>query len=369
MVVTNAKLTIGKKAASVTAADSKIYGENDPMLTDTVSGTVGSNAINYMLTRSEGENVGEYVITVSLGDNPKYDVTVDGGAFTITAKTVTIKANDQRKTVCAVDPELTYSVEGLAEGDTLTGALTREAGEDMGTYSITQGTLAASGNYVIIFTGATFTICENKVETDVNIDEDAPEMKIENISEEAAGALLTEEEKEAFKKGEEVKIYLEVIAVDQEIVPKTGKEEVEKTAKKSGMKVGMYIDMSLLKQVGSNDAVAIHDTDGNMVKVTITVPENLRNTNPNIKRTFYVVRVHDGKTEILGQSTGDSVSFETDKYSTYSLTYKDVNESSLIWLRIVIAVVIVAAAGVGVFFFIKKKIVCPPFKYSVLQIT
>ena len=114
---------------------------------------------------------------------------------------------------------------------------------------------------------------------------------------------------------------------------------------------------------------AIHDTDGNMVKVTVTVPEELRNTDPDVKRTFYVVRVHDGVTTILGESTGDTISFETDKFSTYSLTYKDEvtaeivepvvtpeveKKASLAWLWILIAVLVVAAC-VTVIIVVKKK--------------
>jgi len=59
------------------------------------------------------------------------------------------------------DPVLTYTVTGLVNGDNesvVTGALTRTAGEDIGTYDINQGTLAVSGNYDIAYTGADFNI-------------------------------------------------------------------------------------------------------------------------------------------------------------------------------------------------------------------
>ena len=159
-------------------------------------------------------------------------------------------------------------------------------------------------------------------------------MNVEGINEEVATSLLTEKEKQALDNGEEVKIYLEVVAVDEQIVPADDKAEIEKEATKSEMKVGMYLDLSLFKKVGKNDAVAIHDTNGNMVKVTVTVPEELRNTDTSVKRTFYVVRVHDGVTTILGESTGETVSFETDKFSTYSLNYKDEKVLSIFsWAR------------------------------------
>ena len=354
---TGATLTVTEREIKVTAnAVTKVYGDADPALTYKFEGLIGSDALTGTLTRAAGENVGSYAITQgTLAAGSNYTISFTGAELAITAKTVTVKADDQKKLVGAADPELTYTFTGLVGSDTLTGALSREAGETEGTYAITEGTLAAGGNYVIDFTGATLTIYENNVETDVSVDEDAPEMEIENIGEEAATALLTEEEKEALENGEEVKVYLEVIAVDEEIVPEGDKAEIEKEAKKSEMTVGMYLDLSLLKKVGGSDAVAIHDTDGNMVKVTITVPEELRNTNPNIKRTFYVVRVHDGKTTVLGESTGETVSFETDKFSTYSLTYKDEKIGSLTWLWIVLAIVVVAGACTAVFFVIKKK--------------
>src|SRR5207249_9324699 len=55
------------------------------------------------------------------------------------------------------DPALTYVASGFQFGDTaatvLTGALTRAAGENVGSYAISQGTLAANANYTISFTG------------------------------------------------------------------------------------------------------------------------------------------------------------------------------------------------------------------------
>ena len=46
----------------------------------------------------------------------------------------------------------------LAAGDAFSGELAREAGEDVGTYAIQQGTLAMSNNYNLTFVEGTFTI-------------------------------------------------------------------------------------------------------------------------------------------------------------------------------------------------------------------
>ena len=60
----------------------------------------------------------------------------------------------------ALDPSLTFSAIGFVLGDTeavLTGALTRAAGDTVGKYPISQGTLAAT-NYTITFTSSTLDI-------------------------------------------------------------------------------------------------------------------------------------------------------------------------------------------------------------------
>ena len=60
------------------------------------------------------------------------------------------------------NPVLTYQVggSGLANGDTLSGALATSAttASNVGVYGITQGTLVASSNYAFIYVGANLTI-------------------------------------------------------------------------------------------------------------------------------------------------------------------------------------------------------------------
>jgi CSLREA domain-containing protein len=82
----------------------------------------------------------------------------------IAPATLTVTADDKTRVEGEADPDLTYSVVGLANGDTaeavLTGTLatTATAGSPPGSYAITQGSLAANADYTISFTGATLTI-------------------------------------------------------------------------------------------------------------------------------------------------------------------------------------------------------------------
>jgi len=82
--------------------------------------------------------------------------------FDIDKRALEVKADDQTKAYSAPDPELTYTVMGLADGDTeskvLSGKLAREPGEDSGGYYIKQGTLKANDNYEMTFTNGILTI-------------------------------------------------------------------------------------------------------------------------------------------------------------------------------------------------------------------
>ena len=66
-----------------------------------------------------------------------------------------------------VNPALTYQVggSGLANGDTLSGALATSAttASNVGTYGITQGTLAASGNYALNYASANLTVGQRAI--------------------------------------------------------------------------------------------------------------------------------------------------------------------------------------------------------------
>src|SRR5262249_38229733 len=53
-------------------------------------------------------------------------------------------------------------------GDTFSGGLTRQAGENVSTYAIQQGTLALSGNYTLTYVGANLTITQANSTTTVS---------------------------------------------------------------------------------------------------------------------------------------------------------------------------------------------------------
>src|SRR5207249_5533173 len=84
-----------------------------------------------------------------------------GVKFEIKKLTVTVTPNaGQYKIYGAGDPTLTYTfAPALVGTDTFSGTLARDAGANVGLYNITQGTLALSTNYTLVFTaGVQFEI-------------------------------------------------------------------------------------------------------------------------------------------------------------------------------------------------------------------
>ncbi len=153
---------ISPKAITITAdAKSKYFNDVDPTLTFTLTGTlVGSDTLTGTLSRATGENVGTYLIDRgNLTPGANYTVTYQSANFTITAKPITVTAAAKTKVFGGTDPALTYSfTPSLKAGDTFTGTLTRNAGENVGGYSILRGTLALPSNYQLLYVGDTLTV-------------------------------------------------------------------------------------------------------------------------------------------------------------------------------------------------------------------
>jgi hypothetical protein len=135
-------------------------------------------------------------------------------------------------------------------------------------------------------------------------------------------ALLTEEEEKLVENGVNIYVGLSVEDISNS-VSESDKQLVEKHL--NGHAVGVYLDITLTKQLGESTPVKLTETAG-AVTVTITVPDELRNTDSKMVRTYKIIRVHEGKADVLDASFDEKtgkLSFETDRFSTYTLVYTD----------------------------------------------
>ena len=165
-------LTVNPKALMITANNgTQTYdkvafsGGNGVVYSGFVNGensSVLGGAIVYGGTSQGAVNAGTYTIIPSNQTSSNYAINYVGGTLTINKAPITVSANSQTKFIGNPDPPLTYEVTNgtLFGNDFLSGALARAAGQGLGTYPITEGSLASS-NYDIAFVGSTLAIEPN----------------------------------------------------------------------------------------------------------------------------------------------------------------------------------------------------------------
>lgn len=135
-----------------------------------ITATEGETEVTtgYSVAYSDNTDAGTATVTLTDDTDDNTYIWHASTTFTINPATLTITAEAKEKIYGEDDPELTYTNEGVVTGesltDILTGSLTREEGEDVGEYAITQGTLELiSTNYTLAYTGANFTISEKSI--------------------------------------------------------------------------------------------------------------------------------------------------------------------------------------------------------------
>lgn len=152
-------LNINPAAVTITpdANQSKVYGTADSIFTFTNNGGLDSSSFTGRLSRVAGEDAGSYAYTLgNLSAGSNYSLLMDtrspAPVFVIKPKTATITPSaGQTKVYGDADPVFTYTNDaGIAS---FTGKLGRAAGENVGNYAYTLGTLSAGNNYLLSLNG------------------------------------------------------------------------------------------------------------------------------------------------------------------------------------------------------------------------
>ncbi len=162
------------------------------------------------------------------------------------------------------------------------------------------------------------------ISVDVQPGENAPNTELKTPFDELAGAVLTPEEQENIKNGIDIKIILSVSNA-AESVPTDDKAKIEAAIRGlTDYKLGQYLDLNLLKIIGNSEGVKITQTN-RPITVTFEIPAALRG-----KAEYSVIRVHNGTAAVLRDldSAPDTVTIETDKFSTYALAYREKTTTS-----------------------------------------
>ncbi|MCA1639056.1 MAG: immunoglobulin domain-containing protein [Acidobacteria bacterium] len=165
----SASITISKASATVVANNkSKSYGDDNPALDATVTGTINGDSLNFSLatTAVKFSGVSNYPITVTLGSNPNYSVTPTNGTLAVNAKTATVTANNKSKTygdtVTFAGDEFTTG--GFINGDSVTSVTLTSTGAAataaVNSYDIVASSAVGTGlnNYSITYNKGTLTV-------------------------------------------------------------------------------------------------------------------------------------------------------------------------------------------------------------------
>ncbi len=159
-----------------------------------------------------------------------------------------------------------------------------------------------------------------KIETDKEQGENTPDADFGMSKEDLANAVLTTEEQKLLATGTDMKIILSIDNMNAS-VNQSDKQAV--TGKAEKYKVGQYLDINLYKLIGS-DRIQVSQTN-RKIKLVLTIPDDLKNADSKTTRSYAVVRVHNKAAELLSDTDNDkaTITFETDRFSTYALVYKD----------------------------------------------
>lgn len=152
--------------------------------------------------------------------------------------------------------------------------------------------------------------------------DNAPITSISSPTEEVKDMLLTDEEKQQVQNGTDIRIVLEVRDAGNTV---SSSEQAAVQQDLNEFVVGQYLNINLYKLAGTERTNITKTVK--KIRIVITVPEALRNTDENKTRTFAVSRVHDGSAELLNDmdENTDTITIETDRFSTYAIVYKDIS--------------------------------------------
>jgi hypothetical protein len=168
VTLVNGDLEVTPAALTVTVRDaSRTYGDVNPAFAVDYAGFApgeapaalgGSLAFGTVATLAS--SVGSYPVWAAGLTSANYAIHYADGTLTVGPRAVSVAADAQGKIYGQSDPALTYRITGgaLVNGDTFTGGLARDPGEDAGRYTIRQDMLALNGNYSLTYVGANLTI-------------------------------------------------------------------------------------------------------------------------------------------------------------------------------------------------------------------
>ena len=166
-----------------------------------------------------------------------------------------------------------------------------------------------------------------KADVSINVEvvkkEDTPDTTIEGSNNEIINSVFTEEEIKAFKNGVKVEVTIDINNIENKVTDSDKKLIDNKL--KADEKIGTILDIVLNKNVDGNKN-SVHELNS-AIKLKVAIPDNIINKDTSIKREYSVIRIHNGESENIAvdyNENDNTIIFETDRFSTYAIVYKDI---------------------------------------------
>ncbi len=169
---TTATIDVLAKALTITADDAaKVYGAANPDFAASYDGFVTGDdeddlggSLAFATSADASSAVGDYDVTPSGLTSTNYVIAFADGTLSITAKALTITADDAAKVYGAANPDFAASYDGFVTGDdeddlggSLAFATSADASSAVGDYDVTPSG-STSTNYAITFADGTLSI-------------------------------------------------------------------------------------------------------------------------------------------------------------------------------------------------------------------
>ena len=202
-----------------------------------------------------------------------------------------------------------------------------------GTLIVNDGTI--TGNIEAINVGTTVEINGGKIEGELVIDE----TKVPTVT--IKGGKFTTEPSDSYIaegyikvdtasndtiviKESDIKTKVFVDTISEDDITDTDKELIENKIKDK-YTLGAYYDIINAKITPENIVIEYVEETTNKVKVTLSIPKNLPEVKDGYTRKYVIVRLHEGQVDLITPTDNGNgtLSFETDKFSTYAIAYTD----------------------------------------------
>ena len=257
---------------------------------------------------------------MQIGDSLALEATVEP---TESLDTVTWSSDESK--VATVDENGKVTAVGAGKA-----IITANAGKQTATCEVTVYGVESDVEAPVIDTSIPVnevTVGINDKESQQNISETLTSI-VDNIANDkevtSVNQQTAENIKQAINNGEVVSTEVQVKPVEASQVDAQDKKVIEDYIDEK-TNIAQYIDISVIIKA-ENKVIGEVNELNKEVAFTVAIPEDLMKEG----RTFYVIRVHDGKAEKLEtvENEDGTLTFKTDKFSTYALAYEDAQDST-----------------------------------------